>query len=178
MNHKSRKLFLKLLMQNQAKIHAYIQSLIPGYADADDVLQNTSEIMWRRFDRFQPGTNFLSWALSCAHYEILNFRKKQSQKRECIFNNEIFEQMLPVVDRHIKSIDPRREALEHCLDKLDETGKSIINMRYNMELRPKEIGLRLGYTVDNVYKVISRMHHKLMLCIERTIRMEGYRTDE
>lgn len=173
MDSEKHKLFLKLLLEHQAKIHAYILTLVPNYADADDVLQNVSEVIWRRFDQFQPGTNFLSWALRCAHLEILNFRKKKSRSREIIFDQTTFEQMLPILNDEIKKVDYRRDALEQCLKKLGTTGREIIKMRYNMDLRPKEIGIRLGYTVASMYKLISRIHNKLLSCIERTLRT-GY----
>lgn len=176
MDTEQHKLFLKLLLEHQSRIHAYIITLVPSYADADDVLQNASEIMWRRFDQFQPGTNFLSWALRCTHFEILNYRKKKYRLREIIFDNEVLEQILPILNDEMKTFDCRRGALEQCLGKLEGTGKEIIKMRYYMELRPKEIALRLGYTVANVYKVISRIHGKLLLCIERTLRLDGYST--
>ena len=173
MDQERHNLFLKLVRLNQAKINAYILSLVPRHSDADDILQNTLEMIWHRFDKYQPGTNFLSWALSFAHYEVLNFRKKKARRHELIFNPDVFEQVLPVAAEQIKNTDPRRDALEHCVNKLDEKSRMIINLRYNMDIRPKEIGLRLGYTVANIYKTISRIHHKLMICIEQRLRGKG-----
>lgn len=174
MDPERHKLFLKLLLDHQPKIHAYIMSLVPNYTDADDVLQNVSEVIWRRFDQFQPGTNFLSWALRCAYLEVLNFRKRKNKSRPIIFDNETFEQMLPILNDEVKKVDYRRDALEQCLQKLENSGREIIRMRYNLDLRPKEIASRLGFTVANVYKVISRIQGKLLLCIEKTLRTEGY----
>ncbi len=173
MDSERHKLFLKLLMEHQAKIYSYILSLVSNYTDADDILQNTSEILWRRFDQFQPGTNFLSWSLKCAYLETLNFRKKQARARHLIFDNETLEQMVPVLNDGFKTIDHRHEILERCLGKVGESGQKIIKMRYNMDLRPKEIAKRLGYPVPRLYKVISKLHSTLLSCIERTLRVEG-----
>lgn len=178
MDSEKHKLFLRLLLEHQPKIQAYILTLVPNNADADDVLQNVSEIIWRRFDQFEPGTNFLSWALRCAHFEILNFRKKKSRLREIIYDNETFEQILPVLNDEMKNVDPRRQALEQCLKKLKDSDRKIIQMRYNHDLRPKEISKSLGYTLANIYKVISRIHRKLLFCIERTVRVEGNSLNE
>jgi len=166
-------LFLKLLLEHQSKIYAYILSLVPNYADADDILQNVSEIIWRRFDQFQPGTNFLAWALKCTHLEILYFRRKQSKSRQVVFDNEVLEQMLPIVADEITTIDDRRDALENCLKRLPDVSRETIRLRYYQGLRPKEISVRLGFTIANVYKVISRIHRKLLLCVEQTLATRG-----
>ena len=173
MKSDNHKLFLKLILEHQPKIYAYILTLVPGYSDADDVLQDSFEIMWRRFDQFEPGTNFLAWALKCTHFEILSFRKKKARLRELIFDSETFEQMLPVLNDELQRADYRRDALENCLDKLNKDHREIIKLRYNMDLRPKEISLRMGYTVANIYKLISRIHRKLLACIEQTGNLGG-----
>ena len=174
MDPESHKLFLKLLLEHQPKIYTYILSLVPNYTDADDIFQNVSEVIWRRFDQYRPGTNFLSWALRCTHLEVLNFRKKKYNSRQIIFDHETFEQMLPIVNDEVVNIDYRRDALEECLKKLGEIGKKVIRMRYNLGLKPKQIGSHLGYTVANIYKVISRIHDRLLACIERTLQSEGH----
>ena len=102
------------------------------------------------------------------------FRKKQAKLRCMIFDNETLEQMLPILNDGVKTIDHRHEALERCLNKVGESGREIIKMRYNMDLRPKEIARRLGYPVPRIYKVIVQLHSKLLLCIKRTLRAEGF----
>ena len=167
------RLFLKLLLEHQAKVHAYILSLVPNYADADDVLQEVSQLLWQRFDEFQPDTNFLSWALRFAYFEAINFRKWHAKSKEMVFDDKTLAQILPVLEDEMKHIDERLNALEHCLGKLEERSREIIKMRYNMDLRPKEISVRLGYTIANVYKRLSRIHSWLRNCAERRMHAHG-----
>jgi RNA polymerase sigma factor (sigma-70 family) len=82
--------------------------------------------------------------------------------------------MLPIVNSQETQVDYRRDALEECLKKLGDIGREIIRMRYNLGLKPKQISSHLGYTVANIYKVISRIQDKLLSCIERTLQAEGY----
>ncbi|HRS72819.1 MAG TPA: hypothetical protein P5175_13345, partial [Anaerohalosphaeraceae bacterium] len=44
--------FVSLLTAQQTRIYAYILSLVPNFSDADDILQDTTKIMWERFDDF------------------------------------------------------------------------------------------------------------------------------
>ncbi|MCK4629078.1 MAG: hypothetical protein KAT56_08735, partial [Sedimentisphaerales bacterium] len=55
--------FLKLLMANDKRIYAFILTLVPGRIDADDLMQETVTIMWRKFDDFEPGRDFVAWGI-------------------------------------------------------------------------------------------------------------------
>jgi RNA polymerase sigma-70 factor, ECF subfamily len=69
--------YLGLLLAHQRRIFAYVLALVPHWSDAEDVVQETSAVLWRKFDEFTPGTDFNAWALSIARYQVMNFRKKQ-----------------------------------------------------------------------------------------------------
>ena len=96
--HDRHKLFLKLLLDHQAKVHAYVLSLVTNYTDADDILQEVSQLLWQRFDEFQPGTNILSWALRFAYFEAINFRKWRAKSKEMVFDDKTLAQILPVLE--------------------------------------------------------------------------------
>ncbi len=169
MDSDNHKLFLKLILENQSRIYSYILSLVPSYSDADDILQNAFEAMWRRFDQFEPGSNFLSWALRFTHFEILCFRKDRSRSKEKVYDSEAFELIMPVVEQEALCFDARQEALEYCIDKLEDKQREIIKLRYSMDASPQEISSKLGYKASSIYKIISRIHNNLLACIERKI---------
>jgi RNA polymerase sigma-70 factor (ECF subfamily) len=75
--NKRSELFLKLLMSNEVRIFSYILRLVPNLADAEDIMQETAGIMWRKFDQFQRTTNFVAWAVEIAHYRILDYRRRE-----------------------------------------------------------------------------------------------------
>ena len=54
--------FIRLLMENERRIYAYIRTLLGNAADAEDVLQKTSVIMWDKFPEFDQGDNFIAWS--------------------------------------------------------------------------------------------------------------------
>ena len=41
--------FLHLLTENQGRIYAHVLSLSPHRSDADDIMQDTITVMWRKF---------------------------------------------------------------------------------------------------------------------------------
>src|ERR1700738_4102637 len=74
-----RKLFLRLFLQNEPRLFAYILTLLPRRADADDVLQEASMVMWDKFDEGQPPRDFVAWGCRIAYFKVLDFYKKSQR---------------------------------------------------------------------------------------------------
>jgi RNA polymerase sigma factor (sigma-70 family) len=72
--------FIRLLSQMQPALYAYALTLCANRADAEDIVQEASAVMWKKLADFQPGTSFRSWAFSITYYEALAHRKRLSRK--------------------------------------------------------------------------------------------------
>jgi RNA polymerase sigma-70 factor, ECF subfamily len=68
---------IRLLVECQQRLAGYIRTLIPGHADADDVLQEVNLFIWRHATDYQPGTSFGAWVFQVARYHVLSFRGRQ-----------------------------------------------------------------------------------------------------
>ena len=53
--------FVRLFVAHEGRLRAFIRSLLPTWADVDEVMQETSLVAWRKFGRFERGTNFMAW---------------------------------------------------------------------------------------------------------------------
>ena len=62
---------MELLTQHDRALSVYVYSLVSASADADDILQQTKMILWRCFDQFESGTNFIAWARKTAFHQVL-----------------------------------------------------------------------------------------------------------
>src|SRR5205085_4163762 len=51
-----------LFLRHERRLYAYILTLLPHRADADDALQEASLAMWDKFDAAAPPDDFLAWA--------------------------------------------------------------------------------------------------------------------
>jgi RNA polymerase sigma-70 factor (ECF subfamily) len=76
--------FLRLLLKNHYKIYAYILAFTHNTNDADDVMQDVSTILWKKFNKFKAGTNFTAWAVKVARYKVLQFYQNK-EKEEFFF---------------------------------------------------------------------------------------------
>ena len=80
--------FMRVYLEHQRRIFGLIRALVPSGADADDILQETSAVLWQKFDEFDPGTNFAAWSLRIARFQVMAYyttrrRQKARLSPEC-----------------------------------------------------------------------------------------------
>ncbi|MHC4113130.1 MAG: sigma factor [Planctomycetota bacterium] len=76
-----KQIFTKLLRENQSRIHMYIRVFVPHWADADDILQETAMVMWRKFDTYVIGSNFAVWGIRIARNFVMKLNQRRFDKR-------------------------------------------------------------------------------------------------
>jgi RNA polymerase sigma-70 factor, ECF subfamily len=135
-------------------------------------VQETSAVLWRKFDEFVPGTDFAAWALSIARYQVLNFRKKQRRSPAVLSEQTalaLAERML-AVDRQS---DARLAALEQCLQKLSSKDRDLVQLRYQADATTQTVAFSVGRSLGAVYKALNRIHEQLLCCVRQTLTAEG-----
>ncbi len=168
------KLFFRLFMANEGRIYTYILMLVPHRAEADDIMQETAMVMWKRFADFEAGTNFLRWSKQIAFYKILDFRKKRSKER-IYFNENLLGALAEHVDTTLAEANPRLIALKNCLEKLDKSDRKLIYLHYEQGVTIKKIAQDLKRSIQGMYKVMTRIHNQLLRCINHKLASEDFR---
>ncbi len=161
-----------MLMSNQHRIHAFIQIMVPVRFDAEDIMQETIMVMWRKFDQFQLGTNFVSWAVKIAHLQIKHFRGKNAAGR-LQFCDAIHEKFSDYAGEMHQRVDFHKEALRECLMKLEDGDRDLIEMRYDPDESAKTVARRYGISLKKVYRSVSRIQCVLLRCIRRRLAEES-----
>lgn len=121
--------FVQLLAREQRRLFLYIHSSLPNWADAEEVLQNTNLILWRKSDEFQPGSELYCWACRVAHFEILKFLEKRDRDQR-LFSVEFADEMSREMLANTDLFDRRHEALQVCLGRLCAADRELILLRY------------------------------------------------
>ncbi len=67
-------LFSRLLVANQRRLYGFILTLVHDHAAADDILQDMSSLLWQKFDKFEPGTDFAAWGMAVSRLTIFDRR--------------------------------------------------------------------------------------------------------
>ena len=156
-------------MANQRRINSYILSLVPHFSDADDIMQETITVMWRKFEEFEIGTDFAGWGLKVAYFCILNYRK-QKGKDKLIFSDSIFEQIKEVAKQKQNDTNDRIHHLRRCIAKLKTADQRFLKARYELNYDARSLAVQLDRSIQYVYKHLSRIHHALNLCVKRAVR--------
>lgn len=160
--------FLRLFVEHQKPIYAYILALVHQPTDAEDVMQNVVTLMWERFEEFEPGTNFGAWGVKIARLKILEYHR--NKKREfSFFSDELLDYLSQTACAKVESFDDRLKALQHCLMKLDEADRRLVQIRYEKGLSIKQIAGMLHRPLPGLYKVMGRIHRALLHCVEMTL---------
>ncbi len=163
--------FLRLYQANERRIYGFILALVPDWFEAEDLLQETTMVMWSKFDQFELGTDFAAWAMCIARYQIMNYRKKKRNQR-VRFSDEVLAGLDQHVTEAVEQLDVRRDALRDCLKKLPARDRELVHLRYEYEATTKSVAERVGRGIDAVYKALNRIHLQLLYCIRRTLAME------
>ena len=164
--------FLKLLIPNQKRIFSYIVRLIPNYADAEDVMQEVAELLWKKYSEYEPNTDFLAWALAIARFKVYEYYKESKRKQQRL-SNETVRILEKEAQSQVDKEDDRIEAIKDCVIKLSSNDYNIVKLRYELNEKVKNIAARYGCSVQSVYNNLTRIHEALMLCIKRHMRQES-----
>jgi RNA polymerase sigma-70 factor (ECF subfamily) len=163
--------FAQLLATCQRRVFLYALSLLHNAADAEEVLQETNLVLWRKFDEYQPGTNFDRWACRIAYFEVLKFRQKKASAAR-LFSSDFVESLAAEAERSIDLLDARRSALTRCLGKLSEKDRGLVMHRYQEHATTPSVAEALGRSVQGTRRALHRIRMALLACIERTLAAE------
>ena len=163
--------FLELLTAHERSLALYVHGLVPRDAAAEDILQQTKLLLWKHFDDFQPGTNFLAWARRIAFHQILTHRRHK--KREHLsLDDEALEALGHAVSELAEEASPRQEALRECLGRLPNEHRQLVQLRYFEELEINQIAPRVERTEAAVYRALSRVRMALMECMQHRLEVQ------
>ena len=163
--------FLRLFLESERRIYAFILSVLANPTDADDVLQEVSLVLWKKFDHFQQGTDFVAWACRIAQFEVLKFYNKQRRSR-IRFDQDGLETLANEVTRMGSYIEAQQVALAQCLERLATRDRDLLKRRYVNDATPKEIAAQVERSVDVIYKALTRIRDGLLNCIRRKLGEE------
>ena len=163
--------FVRLFSRHEGSVRAFVASLLPNWEGVDEVMQEASVVMWRKFDQFDPdreGSSFLNWAFMIARYEVLMYRRKRATDR-LVFSEDVFE-LLAAEANEILEVQPqRREALGKCLGKLEPPQRELVGAVYADGISIKDAAAKVGRTPTGLYKALARIRQSLQRCITLTL---------
>ncbi|MCA9239351.1 MAG: sigma-70 family RNA polymerase sigma factor [Planctomycetales bacterium] len=164
--------FVALLTEHRDELFRLILSLLPSQADAEDVFQLTSVVLWRKFGEFRPETSFFRWAARVAQLEVLDYCKRRGRDRLEFWTQDIVELIADTRCHHEEILLRRRAMLKSCLDELRSQDRKLIEQRYSNPITSKALAESLGRPAVTIYKSLARIRRRLQDCVERKLSSE------
>jgi len=164
--------FVQLQTRHQQRIFSFILTLVPHWPDAEEVLQETNMVLWRKNEQYEPGTDFVRWANQVAYFEVLKHRKRQRgavAQFSDVFIKEVAEETFQLAG----SLQAQRDALAACLAKLPEKDRTLITHRYLQGVTTKTVAATVGRSVEAVYKALQRARSTLLACVRQAMVSES-----
>jgi RNA polymerase sigma-70 factor (ECF subfamily) len=155
------------------RLRAFAFSLIPHWADAEEILQESNLIMWKKFEQFTLGTSFYSWACRIIHLTAKDFRKRRGRCK-VHFSDEFLERVAAAqTDELEETLAERERMLGSCMQKLTEKHQQLLHLRHQEGKTSEQIAGILGSTAKAVRQALSRIHKALHDCVERRLAAAG-----
>lgn len=164
--------FLALLTAGQPSLYAYIVSLLPNRQHADDVLQETNMVLWRKAEEFQEGTSFLAWACQIAYFNVLSARRRMSRDRHT-FGDDLFDYLAERQCERMDEVEDRQQALRRCLGKLPPKQRELIEARYQPGASVRRMADERRTTEGALSQSLYRIRTSLLECVKRGLAAAG-----
>jgi len=160
--------FVELFVRPQDRTYAYVATLLPNRADAEQIFQQTSLIRWEKWQQFNPSRDFVRWACGMAHHEVCNFLHKYADKRRVYLSDDVLAELAQArLDAH-DLFEARCHALLECPERLKRSKHELLEWSYG-KYNIKTIASGLGQRFNVVYMILQRLRRILFHCIKRTL---------
>src|SRR5438132_882439 len=159
--------FVERFVRSQDRIYAYVVTLLPNRADAEEVFQQTSLVLWKKWQQFDPDRDFVRWACGMAHLEVANFLRKHRDRGRVYPGEDVLAQIAQARLELNDVLEARRRALELCLERLKQGQRALLERCYAGKDSIKAIARELGQQPNALYMTLKRLRRVLFDCINR-----------
>jgi RNA polymerase sigma-70 factor, ECF subfamily len=164
--------FIERFIGVQSQVFGYIATLLPNRADADDLFQRTSLVLWKKRTQYNPSRSFISWALGIAHNEVRNFLR-EGHRRGMHLSDALVEHLAEVryatADRDATQI----QRLTECMERLSAEQRELLKQCYLESQSIKSVAEEQSVDPGTLYKRLDRIRWTLMDCINSDVREDS-----
>lgn len=163
--------FVQLFARVREDLFAYIFTLLPHWSDAEDVFQQTSIVLWRKFGEFEPESNFLGWACRIAFFEVRNFQRVAGRDK-LRFGETLLEQLAEQRVVSPETTSRKRDFLLDCIAKLSEDQRALLLRTYEDEKSVRELADEFHRAPQTLYNRLTTIRRGLFDCVEAAVQRQ------
>lgn len=164
----------RLWVSAQPSVSAYIWSCVNDFHAAEDLLQEVAEDVATSFEKYDPDRPFVGWALGIARFKVIDhYRRHDRDPHVFLGEPATLESLSTAFEDIFPETNERREALQHCMDKLPDKSRKALEMRYELDMKPATIAERTGTSSGVVRVMLTRIRSALSKCVETRLKQSG-----
>lgn len=168
MDDKAGREFVQRLTASQRRLYAFIRSQVASRDDADEVMQQTTTVLWEKYGTFRPDGDFVRWACGVARLEVLTHYRNRRRIRVMLGDN-VAEAVGQRLAEAADDVDRRIDMLVECMNELAGRDRDLIERHYRSRQSVTEIAAALGISESLVYKRLSHSRDMLYECIRERL---------
>lgn len=155
---------VRILLENRGRLTGYAIAILRSPSDTDDVFQDVCLRAMESPDRFESDQHLIHWAMTVTRNLAIDALRKSDRGTQQLDSAvlDTFEQQFGGLDGIDGELD---EALEHCIAKLTDDQRDLLDLRYRNSLPSGDIAKSTGRSRDAIYKALGRIHNALFKCI-------------
>lgn len=129
-------------------------------------MQEVARLATKNFEQYDQARPFLGWLIGIARQRIADAYRAKN-RRPIVFSSEIVDQMTQVYEQIETEEDARAEALRHCMKRLSERHRRVLDLKYARRQSSQDIANQVGGSVGSIDTMIYRVREALRLCINQ-----------
>ena len=154
---------------SRRRLYAFILSCVANEADAADIMQETSLLLWEKYDSFESGTDFTAWAVAVARHRVLKLRSRRFDRR-VRFDSDMLERIAGQTGAWAADMDLRSRIVQDCVRKLPAKDAELVVLKYDKGMKTIEIATSQNRPLQGLYKTMARIHRNLRECVGRNLK--------
>lgn len=150
-------------------LRVYVLAIFPHPHLCEDIVQETMIFAWERRIEFTHGTSLKAWLFKAAYFKTLAQRRDASRNKIVTFTDSMLETLAGAVEEQLVTTDERMGAMDHCLDRLDDSQLALLRYKYLERGSLSELAKQRKIEPNRLQKNISRIRLALRACIEKNL---------
>lgn len=168
----SRDAFETIVVRHQAVVRRMLWRMLGNPQDVDDVAQEVFLSLLQAVDGFRRESKFQTWLLSITRHKAIDWLRNRKRVEQTASGavDQLVDQQMAAATRIGSGPEPlEQDALQHCLEQLNEPHRILVQAFYFEGQRATELAQKYGQATSAIRTKLMRIRRSLAKCIERNM---------
>ncbi|QDT67045.1 sigma-70 family RNA polymerase sigma factor [Calycomorphotria hydatis] len=152
------------------RIYACALAIVADKSDVEDVMQEVAVVLWKKFDQFEAGTSFASWACRVAYIAAKEHVRKKSKTAGVELTDEALSKLYQAHTGVLELLELRRSYLDECLSEMPSKDRAFVLKAVNRHGSVSKLARQYQQPAHQLYAKLNRLRKRLADCIGQKLK--------